>query len=380
MTELTKKATGFLAEFRQFIARGNVLDMAVGVIIGGAFGKISTSLVNDILMPLLSLLTGGTDFSQWQWVLREAVYDAGGSEVRAAVAIHYGTFLSTILDFLIIAFAVFCLIKAINRFHRKKEAAPPPPPPALAGGSTADGDPGPAEGENMMEQRLQSGLAALNLPAEGIPALVRYGDLLIETNKVMNLTAITDPEDVATLHFLDSAALLTLESFSGKSVVDVGTGAGFPGLPLRVLEPSIRLTLLDSLNKRIQFLETVCRELDLPDVACVHARAEEFAAEHRESFDLAVSRAVAALPVLCELCLPLVKPGGKFLAMKSVESDAELAAAQHAIAVLGGAVEAVRDYAIPGTDVRHRLIVVEKVKKTPEKYPRMFAKIKKNPL
>ena len=130
----------------------------------------------------------------------------------------------------------------------------------------------------MMEQRLQSGLAALNLPVEGIPALVRYGDLLIETNKVMNLTAITDPEDVATLHFLDSAALLTLESFSGKSVVDVGTGAGFPGLPLRVLEPSIRLTLLDSLNKRIQFLETVCRELDLPDVACVHARAEEFAA------------------------------------------------------------------------------------------------------
>ena len=137
---------------------------------------------------------------------------------------------------------------------------------------------------------------------------------------------------------------------------------------------------VDSLNKRIQFLETVCRELDLPDVACVHARAEEFAAEHRETFDLAVSRAVAALPVLCELCLPLVKPGGKFLAMKSVESDAELAASQHAIAILGGAVEAVRDYAIPGTDVRHRLIVVEKVKKTPEKYPRMFAKIKKNPL
>ena len=103
MTELTKKTTGFLAEFRQFIARGNVLDMAVGVIIGA-------------------------DFSQWQWVLREAVYDAGGSEVRAAVAINYGSFLSTILDFLIIAFAVFCLIKAINRFHRKKEAAPPPPP------------------------------------------------------------------------------------------------------------------------------------------------------------------------------------------------------------------------------------------------------------
>lgn len=128
MTELSKKTTGFLAEFHQFISRGNVLDMAVGVIIGGAFGKISTSLVNDILMPLLSLLTGGTDFSQWQWVLKEAVYDSTGAELSAAVTINYGTFLSTILDFLIIAFAVFCLIKAVNRFHRKKETPPPPPP------------------------------------------------------------------------------------------------------------------------------------------------------------------------------------------------------------------------------------------------------------
>lgn len=232
----------------------------------------------------------------------------------------------------------------------------------------------------MMEQRLQSGLAALNLPVEGIPALVRYGDLLIETNKVMNLTAITDPEDVATLHFLDSAALLTLESFSGKSVVDVGTGAGFPGLPLRVLEPSIRLTLLDSLNKRIQFLETVCRKLDLPDVACVHARAEEFAAEHRGSYDLAVSRAVASLPVLAELSLPLVKVGGSFLAMKSVDSDQELAAAETALRTLGGETAQVRDYAIPGTDVRHRLVLVKKIRETPKKYPRLFAKIKKNPL
>ena len=231
-----------------------------------------------------------------------------------------------------------------------------------------------------MEQQLQAGLAALGLPTEGVPSLLRYGHLLMETNKVMNLTAITDPADIAALHFLDSAALLTLEDFRDKTVVDVGTGAGFPGLPLKILEPTIHLTLLDSLGKRVQFLERVCQELGLADVACIHGRAEEFAAAHRESFDLAVSRAVAALPVLCELCLPLVKPGGKFLAMKSVESDAELAAAQHAIAILGGAVEAVRDYAIPGTDVRHRLIVVEKVKKTPEKYPRMFAKIKKNPL
>ena len=231
-----------------------------------------------------------------------------------------------------------------------------------------------------MEQRLQAGLTALGLPAEGVPSLLRYGELLVETNKVMNLTAITDPEEIASLHFLDSAALLTLEDFRNKSVVDVGTGAGFPGLPLRILEPTIRLTLLDSLGKRIQFLNRVCQELELTDVACVHGRAEEFAAEHRESFDLAVSRAVAALPVLCELCLPLVRPGGKFLAMKSVDSDQELAAAGHAIEILGGAVSGVRDYAIPGTEVRHRLILVEKVKKTPEKYPRIFAKIKKNPL
>ncbi|HJB13484.1 MAG TPA: 16S rRNA (guanine(527)-N(7))-methyltransferase RsmG [Candidatus Oscillibacter excrementigallinarum] len=231
-----------------------------------------------------------------------------------------------------------------------------------------------------MEQRLQAGLTALGLPAEGGPSLLRYGELLVETNKVMNLTAITDPEEIASLHFLDSAALLTLEDFRNKSVVDVGTGAGFPGLPLRILEPTIRLTLLDSLGKRIQFLNRVCQELELTDVACVHGRAEEFAAEHRESFDLAVSRAVAALPVLCELCLPLVRPGGKFLAMKSVDSDQELEAAKHAIETLGGAVSGVRDYEIPGTEVRHRLILVEKVKKTPEKYPRMFAKIKKNPL
>ena len=231
-----------------------------------------------------------------------------------------------------------------------------------------------------MEQRLQAGLTALGLPAEGVPSLLRYGELLVETNKVMNLTAITDPEEIASLHFLDSAALLTLEDFRNKSVVDVGTGAGFPGLPLRILEPTIRLTLLDSLGKRIQFLNRVCQELELTDVACVHGRAEEFAAEHRESFDLAVSRAVAALPVLCELCLPLVRPSGKFLAMKSVDSDQELEAAKHAIETLGGAVSGVRDYEIPGTEVRHRLILVEKVKKTPEKYPRMFAKIKKNPL
>ena len=231
-----------------------------------------------------------------------------------------------------------------------------------------------------MEQLLQEGLAALGLPRDGIPALVRYADLLVEKNKVMNLTAITEPTDIATLHFLDCAALLKLTDFQGKTVADVGTGAGFPGMPLRILEPSIRLTLLDSLNKRIDFLKEVCDDLGFGDVDCVHARAEEFAAEHRESFDIVTSRAVANLRMLSELCLPLVKVGGTFLSMKSVDSDAELAEAQKAIATLGGRVTDVKDYVIPGTEITHRVIFIQKMKETPQKYPRAFAKIKKSPL
>lgn len=231
-----------------------------------------------------------------------------------------------------------------------------------------------------MEQLLRDGLTALGLPVDGIPSLIRYAELLVEKNKVMNLTAITDSADIARLHFLDSVALLTLVDFRDKTVADVGTGAGFPGLPLRIVEPSIRLTLLDALNKRVEFLKEVCGGLGLADVECVHARAEEFAADRRESFDLVTSRAVAALPLLCELCLPLVKVGGSFISMKSVDADAELDSARHAIEVLGGTVDRVVDYAIPGTEIRHRAIVIQKTRKTPKKYPRAFAKIKKNPL
>ena len=231
-----------------------------------------------------------------------------------------------------------------------------------------------------MEALLRKGLAELGLDDGGTPSLLRYGELLLEKNKVMNLTAITEPADVASLHFLDSAALLALADLKGKTVVDVGTGAGFPGMPLKILEPSIHMTLLDSLGKRITFLQEVCDDLGLTDVQCVHARAEEFAAEHRQSFDFAVSRAVANLSVLCELCLPLVKPGGYFLSMKSVESGQELEAAKKAIQILGGQVERTADYQIPGTDVTHRVIFIKKIAETPKKYPRPFAKIKKNPL
>ena len=232
----------------------------------------------------------------------------------------------------------------------------------------------------MMESILREGLTALSLPTEGIPALMRYAGLLAERNQVMNLTAITDPAEVARLHFLDSAALLALADLRGKSVVDVGTGAGFPGLPLKILEPSIRLTLLDAQRKRVDFLREVCDDLGLEDVACVHGRAEEFAAERREGFDIAVSRAVAALPVLAELCLPLVKPGGRFLAMKSVDCGEELNVAARAVSLLGGRLEKPLDYRISGTDVRHRLVIMTKILETPKKYPRTFAKIKKNPL
>ena len=231
-----------------------------------------------------------------------------------------------------------------------------------------------------MEQLLHNGLTEMGLPTEGIPALIRYGELLVEKNKVMNLTAITEPHDIATLHFLDSVAMLTLADLKGKKMADVGTGAGFPGMPLRIVEPSIRLTLLDSLNKRIDFLKEVCGELGFADVACIHGRAEEFAAKHRESFDFATSRAVANFQLLTELCLPLVKVGGTFIAMKSVESDEELKAAEKAISILGGQVERTVDYKIPGTDVTHRLVFIKKIKETPKKYPRAFAKIKKNPL
>ena len=227
---------------------------------------------------------------------------------------------------------------------------------------------------------LQQGLQQYGLDESRAPQLITFAEMLLEKNQVMNLTAITDPTDVAQLHLLDCAAVLTFADLAGKSVVDVGTGAGFPGMPLQILQPLAKLTLLDSLGKRINFLQEVCDALGLEKTNCVHARAEEFAREHRQAFDYATSRAVAALNVLCELALPLVKVGGAFLAMKSVDSDEELRQAKSAIAQLGGSVESVHDYTIPGTEVQHRLIIIRKIKPTPTTFPRPFAKIKKSPL
>lgn len=242
-----------------------------------------------------------------------------------------------------------------------------------------------------MKDILIGGLKEMGLtPPEGaVDKLCQYAQLLLEQNQVMNLTAITDPTDVARLHFLDSAAILTWQDpktgrsgLQGKSAVDVGTGAGFPGMVLKILEPSISLTLVDSLGKRVVWLEKVCEALSLDGVRCIHARAEELALDpgFRDGFDVAVSRAVAAFPALCELCLPYTKVGGRFAAMKSVESGEEVQSGQNAVKRLGGRLLKPHDYPIPGTEVTHRLVGVEKTAPTPKGLPRSWGKIKKSPL
>ena len=209
--------------------------------------------------------------------------------------------------------------------------------------------------------------------------LDRYARLLVDYNQKVNLTAITTPEGIEDRHFVDSLLFAAQPEVAGR-LVDVGTGAGFPGMVLAILEPSARFTLLDSLGKRVDFLREVCEQLGLKNVTCVHARAEEFAAGHRERFDIATSRAVAQLNVLSELMLPLVKVGGLFAAMKSTSTDEEIAAARSAIAQLGGQLAGCTDYPVPETDVIHRIVRIEKVRPTPKQFPRAFARIKKAPL
>ena len=237
-----------------------------------------------------------------------------------------------------------------------------------------------------MKEIIKNGLIELGLvekvPENAPELLEKYGQMLIEKNQVMNLTAITEPEQVAKLHMLDCAALVNCADFHGKTLIDVGTGAGFPGIPLKILVPELEITLLDSLNKRVNWLNEVITELGLSGIKAIHARAEEQALVkgYRDSFDFVTARAVADLRLLSEICLPYAKVGGTFLSMKSVGSDEELQNAAHAVKFMGGRVRGSRDYTIPGTDVTHRVLLIDKVAPTLKGYPRRWTKIQKDPL
>ncbi len=233
----------------------------------------------------------------------------------------------------------------------------------------------------MNAELLRAGLRELGIKTE--PAaesqFARYSELLKEWNEKMNLTAITDDDGIAVKHFIDSLLPLKYIDISGKSVADIGTGAGFPGLPFKLARPNISLTLIDSLNKRINFLKQVCAELKLTDVLCVHGRAEELARkEFREKYDIAVSRAVANMTALSEYCLPFVKPGGMFIALKSGGADAEIDSARPIIGSLGGNVSEVIKAALPLSDITRTIVIIEKTKPTPKIFPRSAKKIKQS--
>ena len=230
-----------------------------------------------------------------------------------------------------------------------------------------------------MKKTLIAGLPALalSLTDETADRLVAFGEAVIRQNEVMNLTAITEPTQVAKLHLLDSLSLLSLENLSGKKMIDVGCGAGFPGVPVKIACPGVKLTLLDSLGKRMNWLSEILPTLDV-DAQCVTARAEEFVTGCRESYDIATSRAVARLNILLELTAPYVKVGGKVLAMKGTAAQEELDEAKNAIKRLGLKLEKVHEFPMDGTN--HMVIVLRKVKNTPGQYPRRYAKIKQAPL
>lgn len=231
-----------------------------------------------------------------------------------------------------------------------------------------------------MQQTLFTELPALGLtlPEETVRALCDFGAAVVRQNEVMNLTAITEPEQVAKLHLLDSLTLLCCADLKGKTLIDVGCGAGFPGVPLAIACPDAKVTLLDSLKKRVMWLESELPALGVANARCIAARAEEAAAASREKFDYASSRAVARLNILLELTAPFVRVGGAVLAMKGAAAREELEEAQNAVRKLGLKLETIRDFSIDGA--MHSVLVLRKVRPTPTQYPRRYAKIKQAPL
>ena len=232
---------------------------------------------------------------------------------------------------------------------------------------------------DVMYETLTAGLPRLGLELEKQTrkTLCAFGQAVVDQNQVMNLTAITEPEQVAKLHLLDSLSLLTLTDLRGKRMIDVGCGAGFPGVPVKIACPEVELTLLDSLGKRMHWLEGCLPALGV-EAACVTARAEEAVAERREQYDVATSRAVARLNILLELTAPYVKVGGTVLAMKGTAAQEELEEAKNAIRRLGLKLERIAEFPVDGT--AHTVIVLRKIAPTPPQYPRRYAKIKQAPL
>lgn len=211
----------------------------------------------------------------------------------------------------------------------------------------------------------------------------KFYELLVEWNKVMNLTGITEYEEVNEKHFVDSVALVKAVSLNEKqNLIDVGTGAGFPGIPLKIVFPHLKVTLLDSLNKRIKFLDTVIEELGLEHIETIHGRAEDFAkqADYREQYDICVSRAVANLATLSEYCIPYVKIGGLFIPYKSGEIEEELSHSEKAITILGGKLDQVIKFELPRSEIGRSFVKIEKVKSTAKKYPRKAGLPSKEPL
>lgn len=233
---------------------------------------------------------------------------------------------------------------------------------------------------------LVDGCRQLNieLSDEQIRQFICYYEMMTEKNKVMNLTAITEWKEVLTRHFLDSLLVCRVVDLSGKSltVLDLGTGAGFPGIPLKIAFPQLRVTLADSLNKRIVFLNEVIEALQLKEISAVHARAEELGhrKEYREKYDLVVSRAVANLSSLSEYCIPFVRTGGRFISYKSINIDTEYQDSKRAFSILGGRSEGVKTLPLPETDLERSFVIVDKVKATPLKYPRKAGTPSREPL